>query len=66
MKVFISGNIASVGIKELEENNITITQWKENRQITAEELIAACQDQDALISVGPNKINAALDRKSVV
>ena len=58
MKVFISGNIASVGIKELEENNISITQWKENRQITAEELIEACQDQDALISVGPNKINA--------
>jgi len=59
MKVFISGNIAPVGIKELEENNISISQWKENRQITAEELIAACQDQDALISVGPNKINAA-------
>jgi glyoxylate reductase len=58
MKVFISGNIASVGIKELEENNISITQWKENRQITAEELIEACQDQDGLISVGPNKINA--------
>lgn len=59
MKVFISGNIAPVGLKQLEENNITITQWKENRQITAEELIEACQDQDALISVGPNKINAA-------
>ena len=59
MKVFISGNIASVGIKELEENNISITQWKENRQITAEELVEACQDQDALISVGPNRINAA-------
>lgn len=58
MKVFISGNIASVGIKELEENNISIIQWKENRQITAEELIEACQGQDALISVGPNKINA--------
>ncbi|KQM78790.1 D-glycerate dehydrogenase [Pedobacter sp. Leaf216] len=58
MKVFISGNIASVGIQELEENNISITQWKENRQITAEELIKACQDQDGLISVGPNKINA--------
>lgn len=58
MKVFISGNIASVGIKELEKNNITITQWQENRQITAEELIEACQGQDALISVGPNKINA--------
>jgi len=59
MKVFISGNIAPVGLKQLEENNITITQWKENRQITAEELIEACQNQDALISVGPNKLNAA-------
>jgi len=58
MKVFISGNISSVGIKELEENNISITQWKENRQITSEELIEACQGQDGLISVGPNKINA--------
>lgn len=58
MKVFISGNIASVGIKELEENNISITQWKQNRQITGEELIEACQGQDGLISVGPNKINA--------
>ncbi|MBE5321873.1 D-glycerate dehydrogenase [Pedobacter sp. MR2016-19] len=59
MKVFISGNITPVGIKELEENNISITQWKENRQITAEELIEACQGQDGLISVGPNKLNAA-------
>jgi lactate dehydrogenase-like 2-hydroxyacid dehydrogenase len=59
MRVFISGNIAPVGLKQLEENDITITQWKENRQITTEELIEACKDQDALISVGPNKLNAA-------
>lgn len=59
MKVFISGNIAPVGLKELEENNISVTQWKENRQITPEELIEACQGQDGLISVGPNKIDAA-------
>lgn len=58
MKVFISGNIAPVALKELEENNISITQWKENRQITPEELIEACQEQDGLISVGPNKIDA--------
>ncbi|MFD2583419.1 2-hydroxyacid dehydrogenase [Pedobacter vanadiisoli] len=58
MKVFISGNIAPVGIKELEANNISITQWKENRQISPAELIEASQGQDALISVGPNKINA--------
>lgn len=59
MKVFISGNIAAVGLKQLEKNNFTITQWQEDRQISADELIAACQDQDALVSVGPNKINAA-------
>jgi len=59
MKVFISGNIAPVGLKQLEENNITITQWQENRQITAEELIEACKNQDALISVGPNKLDAS-------
>ncbi|WP_293785766.1 D-glycerate dehydrogenase [uncultured Pedobacter sp.] len=59
MKVFISGNIAPVGLKQLEENNITVTQWQEDRQITAEELIKACKDQDALISVGPNKLDAA-------
>ena len=58
MKVFISGNIAPVGLKQLEEEGISVTQWKENRQITAEELIEACKDQDGLISVGPNKINA--------
>ncbi|WP_316828165.1 D-glycerate dehydrogenase [Pedobacter miscanthi] len=58
MKVFISGNIAPVGLKELKENNISVSQWKENRQITPEELIKACQDQDGLVSVGPNKINA--------
>ncbi|MCX2573215.1 2-hydroxyacid dehydrogenase [Pedobacter sandarakinus] len=58
MKVFISGNIASVGLEELESNGIAITQWNEDRQITAAELIDACQGQDGLISVGPNKINA--------
>lgn len=58
MKVFISGNIAQVGLKQLEDHDIEITRWKENRQISADELIEACQDQDALVSVGPNKINA--------
>ena len=43
----------TVGIKELEENNISITQWKENRQITAEELIEACQDQDGIDQCWP-------------
>ncbi|TCD00574.1 D-glycerate dehydrogenase [Pedobacter frigidisoli] len=59
MKVFISGNIAPIGLKQLEDNNISITQWKEERQITAEELVQACKDKDGLISVGPNRIDAA-------
>jgi len=58
MKVFISGNIAPIGLKQLEKHNIEITQWKEGRQITADELIQACQDQNGLISVGPNKLDA--------
>jgi len=57
MKVFISGNIAESGIKLLKDQDITITKWEEDRQITAEELIANCKDVDALVSVGPNKIN---------
>jgi len=60
MKVFISGNIAPLALKQLEENNISITQWKEDRQITRKELIEACKNQDGLISVGPNKIDAEL------
>ena len=58
MKVFISGNIAPVALQQLANHHIQITQWKETRQITPEELIEACKDQDAFISVGPNKINA--------
>lgn len=58
MKVFISGNIAESGIKILEQNDVTLIRWKEPRQISARELIDACQDVDALVSVGPNRIDS--------
>ena len=58
MKVFVSGNIAQVGFTQLEEHGFEITRWEEDRQISADELVEACQDQDALVSVGPNKIDA--------
>jgi len=58
MKVFISGNISDKGIEILKENKVQITQWKEDHQITAEQLVEACKDQDALVSVGPNKLDA--------
>ncbi|KQR69858.1 D-glycerate dehydrogenase [Pedobacter sp. Leaf176] len=59
MKVFISGNIAESGIKILEQNDIDLIRWTSPRQISARELIDACQDVDALVSVGPNKIDSA-------
>ena len=59
MKVFISGNIADSGLKLLAQNNIIVSNWKEARQITSSELIDACRDVDALVSVGPNKLDAS-------
>ncbi|WP_316831378.1 D-glycerate dehydrogenase [Pedobacter aquatilis] len=58
MKVFISGNIAESGLALLKENDIEFTQWKQARQINPQELIEACQKADALVSVGPNKIDS--------
>lgn len=58
MKVFISGNIAQSGLALLADNQVEITQWTAQRQITTEELIQACKDVDGLISVGPNQLNA--------
>ncbi len=59
MKVFISGNISESGLTLLKENNIEITQWKQPVQISPGELIEHCKQADALVSVGPNKIDAA-------
>lgn len=52
MKVFITRIIPEAGLKLLREAGITIVEWKEKRQLSKDELIAACQDVDALLSVG--------------
>jgi len=52
MKVFITRIIPEAGLKLLREAGITIVEWKEKRQLSRDELIAACQDVDALLSVG--------------
>ena len=52
MKVFITRVISEAGLKLLRDAGIDIVEWKEKRQLSKEELIAACQDADALLSVG--------------
>jgi len=58
MKVFVSGSIAENGLALLKANGVMVNQWTNKRQITADELIENCKQNDALVSVGPNKINA--------
>ena len=58
MKVFVTRMIPQVGIDKMQAAGITITQWPEKRDLTQEELIFHCQQHDALLSVGPNKLDA--------
>jgi lactate dehydrogenase-like 2-hydroxyacid dehydrogenase len=55
--VFITRPIPEVGLKLLREAGLNFTQWTEKRELTPDELIAHSKDVDALMSVGPNKIN---------
>lgn len=57
--VFISGPIPDEGINLLEENGITIEQWKGKDKIPTDELIKACKKHNAFLSVGRNKIDKA-------
>ena len=56
-RVFITRPIPDLGLKLLTEAGIVFTQWTEKRELTPEELIAHSKDAEALMSVGPNKIN---------
>jgi len=52
MKVFITRVIHPAGVKLLEEAGLTVKQWTEKRKLTQEELIAECDDAEALLSAG--------------
>src|SRR5882757_6709820 len=58
MKVFITRVIAPAGLALLKKAGHQITEWKETRELTPGELIAACKQHDALLSAGPNKLDA--------
>lgn len=51
-KVFVTRVIPEVGLKKLLDAGLEVIQWKEKRDMTAQELIAACQPVDALLSAG--------------
>lgn len=58
MKVFITRIIPDAGLQVLRDAGISYTEWTELRHPSQEELITACKEHDALLSVGPNKLDA--------
>ena len=57
MKVFISRKIPQAGLQYLRDAGIHIAEWIEKRDLAQEELIAHCENADALLSAGGNKID---------
>lgn len=59
MKVFCTRVIPETGLQLLKDEGIETIQWKEERELTPEELIENCKLCDAMISAGYNKIDAS-------
>lgn len=59
MKVFCTRVIPEIGLQLLKDAGIETLQWKEERELTPEELIENCKPCDAMISAGYNKIDAS-------
>jgi len=57
MKVFVTGTIPQPGLSLLHEKGIEVLEWKEKRELTNDELVECSKSCDALLSVGPNKID---------
>jgi len=57
MKVFTTRVIPEEGHILLQRAGITVTQWTEERELTPEEMIAKCNENDALLFAGGRKID---------
>ncbi|MGN6353208.1 MAG: 2-hydroxyacid dehydrogenase [Parafilimonas sp.] len=57
MNVLITRKYPEAGLQFLKDAGYAITEYTERSNLTQEELIEACQMQDALISVGGNKLD---------
>lgn len=58
MKVLITRKIATKGIQLLEDAGCEVTIYSKKEQLTQGALIELCQTQEALLSVGLNKLDA--------
>jgi len=59
MKVFVTRRLPQKGYDLLEQAGLTVRQHTERRELGTEELIAACRDCDALLSIGLNPLDRA-------
>ncbi|GAA3767104.1 D-glycerate dehydrogenase [Flavobacterium ginsengiterrae] len=57
MKVFINKNIPEAGIKLLQEKGINFTINPTENVLSREDFIKICQEHDALLNVGTNKLD---------
>lgn len=58
MNVFVTRVLPQKGLNKLEDAGCTVKQHSEKRELSQQELIELCQDQDFLLSTGPIKIDA--------
>ncbi|WP_246269300.1 2-hydroxyacid dehydrogenase [Chitinophaga oryzae] len=59
MRVFATRVIPPDGLELLQHAGISVTQWTEKRGLSAAELIAQCQQYDALLLASDNHIDRA-------
>lgn len=57
MKVFTTRVIPEEGLTLLQRAGITVTQWTAERELTLEEMIVKCNENDALLFAGGRKID---------
>ncbi|WP_317042936.1 hypothetical protein [Arcticibacter eurypsychrophilus] len=58
MKVFATRVLPLKGLNKLAAAGCIVKQHSEKRELSQQELIDLCQDQDFLLSIGPIKIDA--------
>ncbi|MCJ7467730.1 MAG: D-glycerate dehydrogenase [Maribacter sp.] len=58
MKVLVSLNIPKIGIDMLRKEGLEVTVWENDDLMTHEELLAATQKHDILLSASPYQINS--------
>ncbi|MCC9135151.1 2-hydroxyacid dehydrogenase [Pontibacter silvestris] len=58
MKVFVTKPIPDIGIHLMQDQGIDVTIWDQDRPLMQQELIEITKQHSALLSVGPNRLDA--------